>query len=104
MDVPEFQVYFADLPSNDFNTLLRTLPPRLADDMTVGDGKTAAALDEDNPPASRSYFAAAVSGSHYRRLFPRQTLHFCHSSISLHWLSQVNEIDITTHIHFNFLV
>jgi hypothetical protein len=61
MDVPEFQVYFVDLPSNDFNTLLRTLPPRLVDDMTEGDGKIVAALDEDNPPASRSYFVAAVS-------------------------------------------
>jgi len=46
--------------------------------------------DEDhNPPATRSYFASAVAGSHYGRLFPRQTLHFCHSSLSLHWLSQV---------------
>eukprot|EP01018_Ginkgo_biloba_P003389 Gb_02347 [translate_table: standard] len=25
--VPEFQVYFADLPSNDFNSLFRLLPP-----------------------------------------------------------------------------
>jgi hypothetical protein len=58
MDVPEFQVYFADLPSNDFNTLLWTLPPCLVDDMTEGDGKTAATLDEDNPPASRYYFVS----------------------------------------------
>jgi hypothetical protein len=61
MDVPEFQVYLADILSNDFNTLLRTLPPCLVDDMTVGDGKTATTLNEDNPPASRSYFATAVS-------------------------------------------
>eukprot|EP00253_Pinus_taeda_P023841 PITA_23841 len=91
MDVPEFQLYFGDLPSNDFNTLLRTLPPFLAGDMTVGDAKavTAAAHGERKPPARRFYFAAAVSGSHYGRLFPRQSLHFCHSSVSLHWLSQV---------------
>lgn len=84
MGVPEFQVYFADLPSNDFNTLFRTLPP-----LEGADGITAAVLDEDKPPATRSYFASAVSGSHYGRLFPRQTLHFCYSSNSLHWLSRV---------------
>jgi SAM-dependent methyltransferase len=84
MDVPEFQVYFADLPSNDFNTLFRTLPP-----LKGADGITAAAHNEEKPPTTRSYFASAVSGSHYGRLFPRQTLHFCHSSMSLHWLSQV---------------
>jgi len=94
MDVPEFQLYFGDLPSNDFNTLLRTLPPFLAGDMTSGDAKavTAAAHGERKPPARRFYFAAEVSGSHYGRLFPRQSLHFCHSSVSLHWLSQVSEI------------
>jgi len=93
MDVPEFQLYFGDLPSNDFNTLFRTLPPLLAGDMTVGDVKAAAAAqDEQKPPAKRSYFAAAVSGSHYGRLFPRQSLHFCHSSVSLHWLSQVSHM------------
>lgn len=86
MEVPEFQVYFADLPSNDFNTLFRTLPPLKGG----ADGKTAAVHNEGKPSATaRCYFASAVSGSHHGRLFPRQTLHFCHSSISLHWLSQV---------------
>lgn len=85
MDVPEFQVHFADLPSNDFNTLFRTLPPLKGG----ADGIRAAEHNEDKPPATRCYFASAVSGSHYGRLFPRQTLHFCHSSTSLHWLSRV---------------
>lgn len=97
VDVPEFQVHFVDLPSNDFNTLFRTLPPfRGALEIVSGDGRTglptataAAVHSEVKPPATRCYFASAVSGSHYRRLFPRQTLHFCHSSTSLHWLSQV---------------
>lgn len=89
MDVPEFQVHFADLPSNDFNTLFRTLPPLKGG----ADGITAAEHnEEDKPPATRCYFASAVSGSHYGRLFPRQTLHFCHSSTSLHWLSRVPAI------------
>ncbi|XP_059076995.1 indole-3-acetate O-methyltransferase 1-like [Cryptomeria japonica] len=58
-EMPEFEVYFTDLPSNDFNLL--------------------------------SYFAAAVCGSHFKRLFPQKSLHFCHSSASLHWISQVPE-------------
>nr|ABK26547.1 unknown [Picea sitchensis] len=88
IEVPKFQVYFADLPSNDFNLLLRSLPPhqQLAD--------RAHKKDEDDrgftePPATRSYFAAVVSGSFYKRLFPPKTLHFCHSASSLHWLSKV---------------
>ena len=86
MDMPDFQVYFADLPSNDFNTLLRTLPP-----LKGTDEITATTQDEViKPPSTRSYFASAVSGSHYGRLFPRQRLHFCHSSTSLQWLSQVS--------------
>ena len=86
IEMPEFQVYFADLPSNDFNTLFRTLPP-----LKGTDEITATAQDEViKPPSTRSYFASAVSGSHYGRLFPRQSLHFCHSSTSLQWLSQVS--------------
>jgi indole-3-acetate O-methyltransferase len=87
-EVPEFQVYFADLPSNDFNSLLRSLPPheRLTD--------RAHKKDEDEryfsePPETRSYFAAVISGTFYKRLFPSRSLHFCHTSSSLHWLSQV---------------
>ncbi len=92
IDEPEFQVYFADLPSNDFNSVLRSLPPR------DGEGAGRACEDQEGAekscgllgrPATRSYFAAAVSGSFYKRLFPARSLHFCHSSNSLHWLSQI---------------
>nr|GMD74194.1 salicylate carboxymethyltransferase-like [Ipomoea batatas]GMD77738.1 salicylate carboxymethyltransferase-like [Ipomoea batatas] len=34
-------------------------------------------------------FFAGVGGSFYGRLFPSNTLHFVHSSNSLHWLSQI---------------
>ena len=91
VDVPEFQVFFADLPSNDFNTLFRTLPPLREDETSTGLTAPEAQYDQIKSPATRSYFSSAVSGSHYRRLFPRQTLHFCHSSTSLQWLSQVSE-------------
>ena len=61
----EFQVFFDDHTSNDFNTLFKSLPP------------------------SRRYFVAGVPGSFYGRIFPESSLHLVHSSFSLHWLSQV---------------
>eukprot|EP01018_Ginkgo_biloba_P003388 Gb_02316 [translate_table: standard] len=88
--VPEFQVYFTDLPSNDFNSLFRLLPPHQLPGVTAASQHYIRQTTAPRP-VSRSYFAAAVPGSFYRRLFPRQTLHFVHSSISLHWLSQVPE-------------
>ncbi|XP_068638676.1 loganic acid O-methyltransferase-like [Aristolochia californica] len=63
---PEFQVFFNDHVSNDFNTLFAS--PRF------GKGR---------------YFAAGVPGSFHGRLFPKASLHFLHSSYTLHWLSQV---------------
>eukprot|EP01018_Ginkgo_biloba_P025453 Gb_30513 [translate_table: standard] len=82
VDLPDFQAFFNDLPSNDFNSLFRGLPAVMA--VNVVDGSLT--------PASgnvRSYFAAGVPGSFHRRLFPRASIHFVHSSYSLHWLSQV---------------
>ncbi|GLJ28374.1 hypothetical protein SUGI_0558280 [Cryptomeria japonica] len=84
-EMPEFEVYFTDLPSNDFNSLFQTLsPPRQS--FTDGDGN---GVCDNNPVAATSNFARAVCGSHFRRLFPQKSLHFCHSSNSLHWISQV---------------
>ncbi|CDY54689.1 BnaC01g42250D [Brassica napus] len=34
-------------------------------------------------------FVSGVPGSFYSRLFPSKSLHFVHSSLSLHWLSKV---------------
>ncbi|CAI9275031.1 unnamed protein product [Lactuca saligna] len=62
---PEFQVFFNDHASNDFNTLFKTLP------------------------SNKHYHAAGVPGSFYTRLFPRASLHVIHSSFALHWLSKV---------------
>ncbi|KAL6543128.1 Indole-3-acetate O-methyltransferase 1 [Orobanche hederae] len=76
---PEFSAFFSDLPSNDFNTLFQLLPPH-------GGGSMEKCLASDG--GLRSYFAAGVPGSFYRRLFPAKSVDFFYSAFSLHWLSQ----------------
>ncbi|CAN6550043.1 unnamed protein product [Malus baccata var. baccata] len=66
--MPEFQVFFNDLEANDFNTLFTSLPQ------------------------DRKYFAAGVPGSFHRRLFPESSIHFVHTSSSLHWISKSPEV------------
>ncbi|KAJ4710101.1 S-adenosylmethionine-dependent methyltransferase, partial [Melia azedarach] len=65
--MPQFQVFFNDQASNDFNTLFISLPK------------------------DRQYFAAGVPGSFYGRLFPESSIHFAYSATSIHWLSKVPE-------------
>lgn len=81
VQVPEFQVFLNDLPTNDFNTMFKLLPPYFYEKLKKEKG--------DN---FRPCFVAGVPGSFYERLFPTASLHFVHSSISGHWLSQVPEI------------
>lgn len=83
LNLPEFQVFFSDLPSNDFNTLFQLLPPIQETGASVG-------VDCVNKEP-RAYHVAGVPGSFYKRLFPRNTINVVHSSFSLHWLSQVPE-------------
>lgn len=78
---PEFSAFFSDLPSNDFNTLFQLLPPVANYGVSMEE-----CLAADN---HRSYFAAGVPGSFYRRLFPARSVDVFHSAFSLHWLSQV---------------
>ncbi|PRQ27081.1 putative jasmonate O-methyltransferase [Rosa chinensis] len=78
----EFRVFLNDLCSNDFNTVFMTLPAfynKLREDDRYK------RLFGANP----NLFISAVPGSFYGRLFARKSLHFVHSSSSLHWLSQV---------------
>lgn len=74
---PECRVSLNDLPCNDFNCifgLLPTLYNKIKEEKGAGFGPC---------------FISAMPGSFYGRLFPSRSLHFVHSSSSLHWLSQV---------------
>nr|GMC49830.1 indole-3-acetate O-methyltransferase 1 [Ipomoea batatas] len=84
-EAPEFSAFFSDLPSNDFNTLFQLLPPMANN----GGGSMEECLASTT---HRSYFAAGVPGSFYRRLFPKKSVDVFYSAFSLHWLSQVPEI------------
>ncbi|GFP87513.1 indole-3-acetate o-methyltransferase 1 [Phtheirospermum japonicum] len=83
--VPEFSAYFSDLPSNDFNTLFQLLPP-------FGEATLEECLASGRRHSHRSYFAAGVPGSFYRRLFAANTVDVFYSAFSLHWLSQVPDV------------
>ncbi|XP_038678585.1 LOW QUALITY PROTEIN: loganic acid O-methyltransferase-like [Tripterygium wilfordii] len=61
----EFQAFFNDQISNDFNVLYL--------------------------PSDREYFVAGAPGPFQGRLFPKNSIHFVHSSYSIHWLSSVPE-------------
>ncbi|XP_049415038.1 loganic acid O-methyltransferase-like [Solanum stenotomum] len=64
-NIPEFQIFFNDHVTNDFNTLFRSLP------------------------IDRSYYAFGAPGSFHGRLFPSRSIHFAHSSCAIHWLSKI---------------
>ncbi|KAJ0020851.1 hypothetical protein Pint_31494 [Pistacia integerrima] len=71
---PEFEVFYSDLPSNDFNYLFHSLNALFSDKKT------------------RPYYVAGVPGSFYHRLFPKGKLHIAVSLSALHWLSQIPEV------------
>ncbi|KAI3866769.1 hypothetical protein MKX03_000864 [Papaver bracteatum] len=84
MVMPEILVFLNDLPENDFNTLFKYLKS-FCDELknTKGDG-------------FGPYFVAGMPGTFYGRLFPSNSVHFVHSSYSLHWLSQVTSTAVVS--------
>ncbi|XP_071930164.1 probable caffeine synthase MTL2 isoform X2 [Coffea arabica] len=72
--LPTIQVFLNDLFENDFNTVIKSLPSFYRK------------LEKENGSKIGS---CLIADSFYGRLFPEQSVHFLHSSYSLHWLSQV---------------
>ncbi|KAL1803404.1 hypothetical protein ACET3Z_032051 [Daucus carota] len=77
----EYQVFLNDLPNNDFNSLFEMIPSFHSKVLE----------NESGPEKSANCYISGVPGSFYTRLFPTKSLHFVHSSYSVHWLSQVPE-------------
>ncbi|KAL2612938.1 hypothetical protein R1flu_024630 [Riccia fluitans] len=83
---PEFEVYFADLPSNDFNSLLKHISRDHHSRYHQRDVRATGTV------SSSGYFSSCVAGSFYGRLFPRASIHVVFSSFSLHWLSKIPDV------------
>ncbi|KAF3607854.1 hypothetical protein DY000_02050912 [Brassica cretica] len=73
---PEIDCCLNDLPENDFNTTFKLVPFFKKELLMTNQA---------------SCFVNGTPGSFYSRLFSRNSLHFVHSSYSLHWLSMVPE-------------
>ncbi|TKY75409.1 caffeine synthase 3 [Spatholobus suberectus] len=74
---PMFQFFLNDLFGNDFNTTFKSLPDFYR------------RMQEEKGHKFGPCFFSGTPGSFYGRLFPNDSIHFFHSSYSLHWLSKI---------------
>ncbi|KAF7809704.1 salicylate carboxymethyltransferase-like [Senna tora] len=79
IESPQYTIFLNDLPGNDFNNIFKSL------------GSFKHKLNHEIVGGIGPCFFNGVPGSFYGRLFPPKSLHFVHSSYSLHYLSQVPE-------------
>ncbi|GBG68899.1 hypothetical protein CBR_g3598 [Chara braunii] len=86
-DRPAAMVFFSDLPSNDFNTLVKTLcnaPSTPALSPLGGPaGSAQSFLQREGIPL------AVLPGSFYETLFPPHFLHLVTCNFALHWMSKL---------------
>ncbi|XP_047306548.1 probable jasmonic acid carboxyl methyltransferase 2 [Impatiens glandulifera] len=86
---PEISILLNDLYKNDFNNIFNALPLFYEQ-----------LKEKYGHEFSQRCFISVVASSFYERLLPSKSLHFVHSSSSLHWLSQVPEnLDNKGHIY-----
>ncbi|XVE93667.1 hypothetical protein REPUB_Repub01dG0213900 [Reevesia pubescens] len=73
---PSLQAFLNDLPGNDFNTIFKSLPSFYE------------RLEQEKGNMFGKCFIAGAPGSFYGRLFPKNCLHFVHSSYAIMWISK----------------
>ncbi|XP_054787473.1 probable caffeine synthase MTL2 [Prosopis cineraria] len=78
VETPTFQIFLNDLFGNDFNSIFKSVPEfyeRIKQDKAEKQHGTTCLIN-------------ATPGSFYGTLFPSNSIHFFHSSYSLHYISQ----------------
>ncbi|KAK2452361.1 S-adenosyl-L-methionine:benzoic acid/salicylic acid carboxyl methyltransferase [Trifolium repens] len=83
----ELMLYLNDLFTNDFNNIFASLPS--FHKKIRQEKKNNQTKNNNARYFGSTCFVAAVPGTFHGRLFPSESIHFLHSSSSLHWLSQV---------------
>ncbi|XP_072993034.1 S-adenosyl-L-methionine:benzoic acid/salicylic acid carboxyl methyltransferase 3-like [Typha latifolia] len=74
---PEIHLFLNDLQGNDFNTVFRSL------------NEHKEKLKKEKGEKFLPFYPVGVPGSFFTRLFPKNTVHFVYSTLSLQWLSEV---------------
>ncbi|QHO55614.1 hypothetical protein HN51_010518 [Arachis hypogaea] len=76
-DPPMYQFFLNDLYGNDFNNIFKSVPDFYK------------RMEEEIGHKFGPCFISGTPGTFYGRLFPNHSIHFFHSSSTLHWLSQI---------------